>query len=185
MIGSDIKYNVIFKSDTSEDLENFLISYIDSKDVRLYVLDLSKSEVERSKNKIMIENFGFFNEPCVLRMSELDDFEIFKNLIKFDNDYNFFESNYLIFCFGGQLFDDTLDILIDEVNNSKCLTISPQCVDFNGNFYEFEEFNPNCFLVNKSLTKSVLDYCKSFSDFVKSARLNKMSMVMCNGMVFG
>lgn len=182
-----IDYNVIFRSDCSEDLENFLVSYTDNENSKLHVLDFSGSEQEYCKNKQMLDDFGFKNNYATMRMNwkNTSDFEVFQGLLKFDKDYEYFESNYLVFCFGGQLFEDTLDILISELKENKCLAVSPMSVDFQGNFYEFEEFNPNCFVVNKSATKKILDYCNSFTEFIDAARLKKMSMIMSNGMVFG
>lgn len=186
MSESDIEYNVIFRSDCSEDLENFLVSYNDNGRSKLHIVDFSEDQ-QYCKSKQLLDDFGFSVEPSVIRMNYKNplDFRLFKELMVLDRDYSLFDSNYLIFCFGGQLFDDTLDVLVTELKQNKCLTVSPVSVDFEGNFYDFDQFNPNCFGVNKRYSQKVIDYSDSFSEFVDAAKFKKMSMLMSNSMVFG
>lgn len=182
-----IDYEVIYRSESSEDLEEFLVSYTDNEQSRLHVIDYSDNREEWLKSQSMLNEYGFVHDPGMVHFGAQtsSDFDVFKSAINFDKDYQYFSSDRLVFCFGGQLFDDTLDILIQDLKQNKCLAVSPLTVDCRGTFYDFEDFNPNCFVIDRRKSRRLVDGCKSFTDFVSAAKINHLSLLMSNGMVFG
>lgn len=178
-------FDVVFRCESSEKLDEFLVSYDGSDGSCLHVFDLSSAE-EYKKNSITLKNCRLKGKyKHLLSNSRYESFDMFRNLLDFDRNYEFFQNKYIVFCDGIQFFDDTLTTCASLIND-KCLSVSPVSVGEQGEFKYVDQFNPKCFIVNKSIANKILNNFKvnNYDEFVKLASINNDSFIYSGAMVF-
>ena len=177
-------FDIVFRCESSEKLDEFLVSYEGTEKSCLYVFDLSNEYVD---NSIKLKNCRLKGKyKHVMSNVSNGSFEMFKNILDFDRNYDFFKNEYVVFCDGIQLFDDTLDVSASVINEKKCLLVSPVSVDQDGSLKHVGTFNPKCFIVNRSIASKILNNfkVKDYQTFIELAKVNNNKFVFSNAMVF-